>query len=44
MSEKYQRLLSVVENMKSVWKILRIAVIVLLVLFLGYFVFTVGQL
>lgn len=30
--------------MKSVWKILRIAVIVLLVLFLGYFVFTVGQL
>ena len=30
--------------MKSVWKILRIAVIVLLVLILGYFVFTVGQL
>lgn len=30
--------------MKSVLKILRIAVIVLLVLFLGYFVFTVGQL
>ena len=44
MSEEYLRLLSVVENMKSVWKILRIAVIVLLVLFLGYFVFTVGQL
>ena len=30
--------------MKSVLKILRIAVIVLLVLFLGYFVFTVGRL